>query len=605
MNKNLFLYLVGIFIILFTGYSYAIPRVQIKYRSILANTMFVEETGATGVLKWSAGPGISGEIYYGVVQWGADLPELLEHEKIRHLDTETNNSDSVMIPGYGIERTYDECHWIFDYYGITGIVNWSEGVEGYDEIVSIGLGNDPNEPDFDWHLTKEIRYRIRADEFPDNPGQNIPIMPVLTSFDENSYTNGYLHAEDKWYPDGYYSQSELARAANTLTIPADIDVFSIDDGKGIYCIETKRTGTENLSTPLEITAYEANGDSFGIKKGGTNVFNVYDETGEVDGKTQRVYCKVDSKAFIEIKSTDSDKELKYAVRIFRSRPIILIHGISCLPKIIDDIKRGRNSMGNWKDCLPWDGNTYPSLYYDFRWNTEIHDLISDDTGKIIEIVDCSPDINPSVVKLEANHNMNVIIIAHSMGGFIARYALEEKPNMIDKVILLASPMYGSDIAHVRINWLKQKLKDTSEHNLKMLQHGSELVLAMDKWDGKEKCLCIAGEGASSRIKVNIITKILIGFHYDRGLHDSDGVVPVCSATLRGAHENIVFERDHATIALSTYVKESNKYTINPPSVFIEALKMIVGYSNPCTYRWPKKDVFNNEIYKATRNYIKE
>jgi len=298
--------------------------------------------------------------------------------------------------------------------------------------------------------------------------------------------------------------------------------------------------------------------------------------------------------YIKINSTDTAFQGDYKIRVLKARPVILVHGIDSWPWDIDDVKSGNNSMGNWKDNLPWDIQAYPCVCYDFLWNSLLDDLkyINEAGTKITEIIDCSESVNPSIDKLFEKHKMNVAIVAHSMGGYIARYALNEVPEKIYKVATMGSPFYGSDVAFGPKNWWTAHFKRTSEHNLKELMPGSGFVLAMHDWEGKNKCLCFAGYGAQPRINEPLIP-------YDRGLQDSDGAVPASSALLVGACDNKLVRRNHGTVGCATYMDGPHA---GDTHWFIALLSWFNTES--CKYRWNKTVLFNDEIYKGVRNYIK-
>ena len=453
------------------------------------------------------------------------------------------------------------------------------------------------------------------------PGdENITSDLLAENGDYKVIVHGYSgdHDDDANITVNYYGEKQYQKSKNIkegeVWVPFIIritNVFVFDEGEGVFCVETSLDESVP-AVPLKITVYEANAsdNGFGNKIAEVTEFNCYNNDGKIDNLHQRVYFNNNDgkKIFVKIDADDTTFFVgKYNVSVKKARPVILIHGIECFPKIKDDIPLGKNSMGNWEKYLPYDANCYPVFCYNFSWDSLkdnlLLDLYGDGEGKITEIVNCSEDVNPSVEKLKKNHKMDVSIIAHSMGGYIARYALKLKQNSIDKVVLLASPMYGSDIAHIRINDIAEYLKETSKENLTIMRHGSNFGWEMHKWEGKEKCLCIAGEKAPARFKVSYFTRVTMGAEYARGLYDSDGVVPVSSATLEDAADNKMYKRDHGTIALATYIKESDEFTKNMPWNVTLFFQMLFRVKDHGLYRWPAPDIFKNDIYKDTRDYI--
>ena len=443
-------------------------------------------------------------------------------------------------------------------------------------------------------------------------------MNLQTDLTDNNYTKGYLFPEDvwgdrsdgfrvildpsplnDWFPPNYFNSSGI--------IPQDIDVFKIDLESGEYCIETKLANDAPLD-PLEITVYEANasGDNYGdqIKLG--NSFNCLDDGGGNNYMHQRLYFthNTERKVFVKIKSTESDFEGEYKIRCFRARPVILVHGIECYPKEDDDIVLGNNSMGHWNDYLQWDINCYPCICYNFCWDSgnDEHDLEYNPVGDSIikDIVNCPPEQNPSVVKLEDTHKMNVVLIAHSMGGYFVRYALEkqESYNLIHKAITLGTPHYGSDVALGSVGDLTVWFKQTTKINLLALRRGSDFVWEMNKWGGKNKLVCFAGYDAPIRAPSWI--------PYTKGLAHSDGVVPVSSGFVKGAINENKTRADHGTIGIATYVDQENYPLDEDPSAVSAIIERFFGNNKGQNRIAPELiigDSKYNTIYKKVRSYI--
>ena len=62
-------------------------------------------------------------------------------------------------------------------------------------------------------------------------------------------------------------------------------------------------------------------------------------------------------------------------------------------------------------------------------------------------------------------------------------------------------------------------------------------------------------------------------------------------------------RDHGTVALATYMLESQYPYDKDPSRGLEALLELLGSHDDCTHRRDKKKVYEDEIFKTVREYI--
>ncbi len=448
-------------------------------------------------------------------------------------------------------------------------------------------------------------FRYQVDDYADSPqSTKISSLPVMENWSDNNWSNGYLFAEESW---------------NGKNIPADIDVFKIvtpekiELDPGVYCVETE-VNNLNASFGLEINLYNADTFNDNTKmQFMTDTYegynNRYDDNGQLDNIGQRLYFKNDQTrtCYIEVKhriSIPEISDIEYKIRVLKARPVILVHGIECWPKIKDDLETGNNSMGHWNDYLSYDANCYPCICYNFLWDSKNNDLEYNPSGnsKIKEIVDCNVDKNPSVVQLEKLHNMDVVIIGHSMGGYIVRYALSDNDSLskIHKAITLGDPHYGSDIAFIPNCKLIAWFKRTSEINLMALRRGSDFVWNMHNWGGKNKLVCLAGYDAPPRIPSWL--------GYTKGLDYSDGVVPVPSAFVIGADNAMKLRADHGTVALATYVSQ-DKYPFDPdpPGALGTFIERIFGNNKGQNRISPELIIGNskyNKVYKKVRDYIK-
>ena len=306
-----------------------------------------------------------------------------------------------------------------DYYAITGMV--TTNTYSFDNPFVVHThytdtrftGNSVvTESDYE----KDLVFLFFVDDWADAPSDtnHIGILPVLTNWSiANGYTDSFLHAERQEEPE-------------ELFVAADTDVFAVAGGKGVFCVETK-IADGAPAPPLDVKICKRDGDQYGNLLGGRNAFNVYSTNGLIDNVRQRVYYtttdKEENSVFVRIASTDPAFAGGYGIRVFRARPVIPVHGISVPPYNQGNVKAGDNALGNWEDCLPWDACNYPCVCYSFSWDSYKDALDSTGKGKINHIVSnvgAEPG-NPNVPNVFAQHgNMKVVLIGHSMGGYIVR-----------------------------------------------------------------------------------------------------------------------------------------------------------------------------------------
>ncbi len=417
----------------------------------------------------------------------------------------------------------------------------------------------------DTFITTE-RYQI--DDYAGVPqSTQICTLSVLDNWTNDGWSNGYLFAEEIWY---------------NKNIPADIDVFEIvTSGKteldpGIYCIETE-VNNLNASFGVEINLYNTNTFNNDTKmQFMTDTYdynNRYDDNGNLDNIGQRLYFKNDKKitCYIEVKQRFSIPELpniEYKIRVFKARPVILVHGINAFPQ---DATQTDTTFEDMRDYLGYFKEIMPCVCYDFPWDSS-----QPHNGKGFEYyVGDDPDEEKQLYgfvkdkfKLHDNYKANIIL--HSMGGFIVRYQLayQSFADMINQVLFINSPQYGSDLANFiatrpraaeRFN--KFPVLFTCQENYIHMSRGGETVwkmhhekdinipvsriaftvgtsrgyykmlpIIMFNYDYREGILNDLLEGKKSDFNVNVI-KTLFKERYTIGLKRSDGIVPVTSQNL--------------------------------------------------------------------------
>ena len=362
---------------------------------------------------------------------------------------------------------------------------------------------------------------FRIDDWADNSSDTSHICRLSLSTD---YTNGFLQSETMWYPSGQYNNPQ----SKTMTIPADIDVFKIDLDPGIYCIETEIV---NLSFGLEISVYNSylfNSDS---RIGYFNDdYNRYDGNGIIDGSGQRLYFTNDMirTCYIELKQRfgmQGFADTEYKIRVLKARPVILVHGINASPKDSSDTATAFEHM---RDYLGYFKEVMPCVCYDFPWWSN-----DEDSNGFEKYVGIDKNDDESLYKfayekfkLHGDYKANIIL--HSMGGFVVRYQLDYQnfADMINQVLFIDSPMYGSDLANFLVartsannvfNTISSSL-DTSQANNIHLSRGSDTVWKMHhEKDLNIPASRIAFTVGTSRGPYDWLWLAMFGYDYGEGL----------------------------------------------------------------------------------------
>ncbi len=396
-------------------------------------------------------------------------------------------------------------------------------------------------------------WRYQIDDYADVPqSTQIGTLLVLDNWTNDGWSNGYLFAEEIWY---------------NKNIPADIDVFEVvTSGKaeldpGVYCIETE-VELEFVQTPLEITVYEANGDNYGTQIAYVNIFDCFDDNGDIDNQRQRVYFLQETagKIYIKVNSTETAFQGEYKIRALKTRPVILVHGINASPKSSSD---PATTFEHIRDCLGYFKEVAPCICYDFPWWSK-----DPDASGFEKYVGINSGVSDSLYefvyeKYDLHSDYKANIILHSMGGFIVRYQLDYQnfADMINQVLFINSPQYGSDLANflvarpeaVGIFNLSLSM-DTSEQNYIHLSRGSDTIWKMhNEKDINIPASRIAFTVGTSRgpykfleamflydytigrlatlPRAQAAMRTLLKDRYLIGLKRSDGIVPVTSQNL--------------------------------------------------------------------------
>ena len=504
-------------------------------------------------------------------------------------------------------------------YSISGMIHSTEINVGFDKVFEVHQR--------DYHKTGGALgisysdyyyffYRIRVDDYGDTPSAgHIGSLTVGDSLSD-PYTDGYLHSADKWYkPDKY-----TTKPIKNWDIPADVDVFETDSGVGVFCVEIKID--ELYLDPLVITVYKANGNNYGRELGSSDTFNVYDSDGKLDYRHRRLYFdnEFGGKVFIKVNTTKPAYISKYKIRLLKARPVILVHGINAFPQ---DAADPGTTFHHMRDFLGYLKDIVPCVCYDFPWDSAdghngkgFEHYVGDDkadAGSLFKFVD---DI---VVKLHGGYKANIIL--HSMGGFIVRYQLDYLTfaNMINQVLFINSPQYGSDLGNfchsspglnVATTWLASKFDSsswgTSRENMDHLCRGGETIWKMHNEKdfnippsriaftvgikrgltfGALPGIIFAHDYYFGNIKKALDIrnirpvpnlKLLIKKRYLDGLKRSDGIVPVTSQNLLNIvpdipKKNYIYFEKHHT--------ESQKINFNDMDSCIDLYNLITNRMN--------------------------
>jgi len=302
-----------------------------------------------------------------------------------------------------------------------------------------------NPPEQQWdNVTDTYHTRLRVDEHANTPGDtaHLSTLPVQTAWSENSgWVNGHL------YPGEQFGEQLL---------PADVDVFRVDTGKGVYCVETE--ANLDLTAPaLQIEVYKkaAGDDAYdGEWIARTNDYNLFDDNGNVHRRRQRVYFTLDNNngTYVRITPGESINPRTYKLRIFRTRPVILVHGINAPPTEAgpNQPEDPNTSFGDMRDYLGYFANIHPCVCYDFPWwsnhpsSRGFKYYVGTDRENKTTLYGYLYD---KVVNVHKDFPANVIL--HSMGGFVVRFSLANPlfANKVNRVIFINSPQYGSDLAN--------------------------------------------------------------------------------------------------------------------------------------------------------------
>jgi len=514
--------------------------------------------------------------------------------------------DNLVLHLIDIDSGHDEdesepiiTDWNYEIYGIDGTITENTAKQGYNKVYHIHEETAYNSGDtMDWFYF----YFFSVDDWADQPINSSHVGQLNLSED---YTEGRLYSQTNWFSNGEFEYSPPEQSRN---IPADIDVFKISLDPGVYCVETQAALVWDPK-PLEITVYEANGNNYGDQIAYVNVFDCFDDNGNIDNQHQRIYFLQETAGdvYIKINSTDPIFQGKYKIRVVKARPVILVHGINASPKSSSDPD---TTFEHMRDCLGYFKEIPPCICYDFPWWSKDPDVQGFEkyVGKKKEADDSLFKFIYEKYDLHGDYKANIIL--HSMGGFIVRYQLNYSgfADMVNQVLFINSPQYGSDLANFiatrpdaaeRFNVLPMLF--TCQENYIHMCRGGETVWKMHHEKdmnipasriaftvGTKRGLqylplpgiIFAYDYAIGRLKtfshLGASIKTLLKDRYLIGLKRSDGIVPVTSQNLLNLEPNIpeanyYFIEKHHT--------EAQKLTLNSMNSCSELYNLIKARMN--------------------------
>ena len=311
--------------------------------------------------------------------------------------------------------------WNYSGYFILGTVAQSAAQQGHDKEYDLNEIHHTQSRSLNgtnwtaWthsYQTNLYKYYFRIDDWADNLSTSSHVCRLSIS---PNYTNGFLHSETMWYPDG---ENLATTQTKTRTIPADIDCFSVP-ALQTFILDV-------VSSNFEV---EVDGDCGFYWSGNYLSTNLGFFTFNYD---------------FTVKANNSTNGGSYLVRARAPKSIILVHGIMTHPINESEIAE-RKVFCNDLDLLLEDLNyNVRFLCYDAGSTDEnaIKNQIADLKSLIEE---CYEDSN----------SQKVTIIAHSWGNIMCDlchefYRLTDNlfNEKVDKYISVGGPHSGSPVANI-------------------------------------------------------------------------------------------------------------------------------------------------------------
>ena len=294
---------------------------------------------------------------------------------------------------------------------------------------------------------KKQYFKFRIDDF----DESAYYTQFIGNLKLNFGVEGHLHPTEQWYTAGgrswFSEMGGMLPQPNDATIPNDIDVFGIKLPPGGYCLETKNIN--DIFSPFDVQVYDAAAyNQFGNLIASTNAFNVKNLDGNIDNHRQRVYFSVSGVStqqfFFRITSTNPDFNDKYSIRVFKPKPVILVHGIMSVPVTEQDVLDRKVFCEDFDLLLEDLGYKVKFLCYD-AGSTE-DDAIKNQVADLKNLIETC---------YSNNGNQKVTLIAHSWGNIMCDlchelYRLTDNlfDTKVEQYIAVAGPHSGSPIANI-------------------------------------------------------------------------------------------------------------------------------------------------------------
>ncbi|MCK5744039.1 MAG: hypothetical protein KAH30_04820 [Caldisericia bacterium] len=239
------------------------------------------------------------------------------------------------------------------------------------------------------------------------------------------------------------------------------------------------------------------------------------------------------------------------------RPVIFIHGLN--PTFPGGEDKVWDSMLN---NLSREGIDLFKNFKPFLFNYDSSDVLfaGPNTPGIFQV---GNRLGKEIERLKTNRtidNDNIFVVAHSMGGLVARAVMTYTKHNIERLITLATPHHGTPVASVFKGYLNSNfIREISWDNYDGFYENDKTPNRfLKKMNGFpknvnnevfSKIIAFAGKIENAKSSpIKLLNPLRIGLDYFK--QDNDGAVPVKSALFDGAHRvrrEIFIDVDHFDI----------------------------------------------------------